>query len=48
MVYDFLIENNIPLNHEISQGIYTALMTDTGSFRHSNTNEKSQNCNGLY
>ena len=41
MVYDFLIENNIPLNHETAQGIYTALMTDTGSFRHSNTNEKS-------
>ena len=41
MVYDFFVENNIPLNHETAQGIYTALMTDTGSFRHSNTNEKS-------
>jgi len=41
MVYDFLIENKIHLNQSMAQGIYTAVMTDTGSFRHSNTNQKS-------
>ena len=41
MVYDFFEENNIRLNKEIASGIYTAVMTDTGSFRHSNTNQKS-------
>ena len=41
LVYDFLIENNIDLNQPIAQGIYTAVMTDTGSFRHNNTNQKS-------
>ena len=41
MVYDFLVENNIDLNQSMAQGIYTAVMTDTGSFRHNNTNQKS-------
>ncbi len=41
MVYDFFEQNNIRLNKEIASGIYTAVMTDTGSFRHSNTNQKS-------
>ena len=41
MVYDFLIDNNINLNQLMAQGIYTAVMTDTGSFRHNNTNQKS-------
>ena len=41
MVYDFLIDNNINLNQIMAQGIYTAVMTDTGSFRHNNTNQKS-------
>ena len=41
MVYDFFEENNIKMNREIASGIYTAVMTDTGSFRHSNTNQKS-------
>lgn len=41
MVYDFLIDNNINLNELLAQGIYTAVMTDTGSFRHNNTNQKS-------
>ena len=41
MVYDFLEENHINMNIAIARGIYTAVMTDTGSFRHSNTNQKS-------
>ena len=41
MVYDFLKENRINMNDVIANGIYTAVMTDTGSFRHSNTNQKS-------
>ena len=41
MVYDFLEQNNINMNSEIATGIYTAVMTDTGSFRHSNTTQKS-------
>ena len=41
MVYDFLQENQIILNEVIAKGIYTAIMTDTGSFRHNNTNQKS-------
>ena len=41
MVYDFLQENQISMNEVIAKGIYTAVMTDTGSFRHNNTNQKS-------
>tara|TARA_Y100000748_G_scaffold273482_1_gene248038 strand:- start:189 stop:1193 length:1005 start_codon:yes stop_codon:yes gene_type:complete len=41
MVYDFLQENQINMNEVIAKGIYTAVMTDTGSFRHNNTNQKS-------
>ena len=41
MVYDFFEQNSIKMNSEIARGIYTAVMTDTGSFRHSNTNQKS-------
>ena len=40
MVYDFLKSNNIELNKFMAEGIYTAVMTDTGSFRYSNTNQK--------
>ena len=41
MIYDFFTKNEISINKEIAEGIYTAVMTDTGSFRHSNTNELS-------
>lgn len=41
MVYDFFEENHVKMNSDIAIGIYTAVMTDTGSFRHSNTNQKS-------
>ena len=40
MVYEFIRSNNIDFNLEMAQGIYTAVMTDTGSFRHSNTNQR--------
>lgn len=41
MIYDFLSmyeEDSLPKN--ILEGIYVAVMTDTGCFRHSNTDEK--------
>ena len=41
MVFDFLKHNyNKPLNNQMLRGIYTAVMTDTGCFRHSNTDQK--------
>ncbi len=40
MVYEFFKTNNISMTQKMLEGIYTAVMTDTGSFRHNNTNEK--------
>ncbi|MBT3299794.1 MAG: bifunctional oligoribonuclease/PAP phosphatase NrnA [Candidatus Marinimicrobia bacterium] len=41
MVFDFLLANmKTSFNREMLTGIYTAVMTDTGCFRHSNTDEK--------
>ena len=40
MVYDFLKSNNVKLTKFMAEGIYTAVMTDTGSFCYSNTNQK--------
>jgi len=40
MVYDFMVANDITLTKEIADGIYTGVMTDTGSFCYSNTNQK--------
>ncbi len=41
MVYDYLIEaRKKPLTKNICDGIYTAVMTDTGCFRFSNTDKK--------
>ena len=40
MVYDFMMANHISLTQEIAEGIYTGVMTDTGSFCYSNTNQK--------
>jgi len=38
LVYDFLVNfMKKPLSKKIGEGIYTAVMTDTGSFRYSNT-----------
>lgn len=35
MVFDLLGELNIPLDREIAMGLYTAILTDTGSFQYS-------------
>ena len=40
MVYDFLKLANVDLSLAMANGIYTAVMTDTGSFCYSNTNQK--------
>jgi len=40
MVYDFLNAADIPLTKNMAVGIYTAVMTDTGSFCYSNTTQK--------
>jgi len=40
MVYDFLKSVNVNLSLAMANGIYTAVMTDTGSFCYSNTNQK--------
>ena len=40
MVYDFMVNNGISLTKETAVGIYTAVMTDTGSFCYSNTTQK--------
>jgi len=40
MVYDFLKAANVDLSLAMANGIYTAVMTDTGSFCYSNTNQK--------
>ena len=42
MVFDYLqIARSEPLTKAICEGIYTAVMTDTGCFRYSNTDSKS-------
>lgn len=42
MVFDYLqIVRSEPLTKAICEGIYTAVMTDTGCFRYSNTDSKS-------
>ncbi|MFH2044755.1 MAG: bifunctional oligoribonuclease/PAP phosphatase NrnA [Pseudomonadota bacterium] len=38
LVYRIIKKMNIPINKEIATSIYTAILTDTGSFRASNTN----------
>ena len=41
LLYDyFQAIGELPLTKEIAEGIYTAIMTDTGSFRYTNTNTK--------
>ena len=42
MVYDYLkFARKKPISKKSMEGIYTAVMTDTGCFRHSNTDTKS-------
>jgi bifunctional oligoribonuclease and PAP phosphatase NrnA len=38
MLYDLASALQLPLDPEIATQLYTGLLTDTGSFRHSNTN----------
>ncbi len=37
LVYRLIVNSNIPITKEIAEGIYVAIMTDTGSFRFPNT-----------
>ena len=41
MVYNLILKMKISLNKEIADAIYLGLLTDTGSFRYSNTNIKT-------
>ena len=41
IIFDLLIEGNLPVNKDIAECLYTAIITDTGSFRYSNTTEKT-------
>ena len=36
MVFDLVRELGVPLSHDIAVHLYVAILTDTGSFRHSN------------
>lgn len=40
MIFDFLQTIGAEMSLDICEGLYTAIMTDTGSFRHNNTNVK--------
>ena len=44
MIYEFIKRNEINFTKDEAIGVYTAIMTDTGSFRHSNTNS---NCHKI-
>ncbi len=41
MIYELIGRLNIPMDREIALCLYTAIFTDTGSFRYSNTTPKS-------
>lgn len=42
MIYEYLQDIQVnPIPREVYEGIYTAVMTDTGSFRYNNTNVRS-------
>lgn len=41
LVYDLFIANKMPITPEIATALYTAIITDTGVFRFSNTTAKS-------
>lgn len=40
IIYDILHQAKIPITSDISTNLYTALVTDTGSFQHQNTTAK--------
>ncbi len=41
LVYDIVVALNVPINSEIAVCLYTALFTDTGSFKYSNTTPRT-------
>lgn len=41
LIYRLMIELNAPLTEEIAVNLYTAILTDTGSFHYSNTRSES-------
>ncbi|HEV8308869.1 MAG TPA: bifunctional oligoribonuclease/PAP phosphatase NrnA [Methylomirabilota bacterium] len=41
MVYELLEAAGLPLTHDVAVNLYTAILTDTGSFRYSNTIPKT-------
>ncbi len=40
LIYDWAVTLDLEITPEIARGIYTAIMTDTGAFRFSNTNPR--------
>lgn len=46
IIYELLVELDVELTNGISQCIYTGLMTDTGSFRFSNTTKRTHDIAG--
>ena len=40
IIYDILYEAKIPITSDIATNLYTAIVTDTGSFQHQNTTAK--------
>jgi len=41
IIYDFIKVNNIPLDTDIGECLYTGLINDTGNFKHSNVTKKT-------
>jgi phosphoesterase RecJ-like protein len=41
MVYDLLAELDLPMTKDVATNLYTAILTDTGSFRYSNVSPKT-------
>lgn len=46
IIYELLIDLNVQLTNEISECIYTGLMTDSGSFRFSSTTKRTHDIAG--
>jgi len=41
IIFEILTKGKFPINKNIAECLYTAILTDTGSFRYSNTNENT-------
>ncbi|MBR5756578.1 MAG: bifunctional oligoribonuclease/PAP phosphatase NrnA [Firmicutes bacterium] len=41
LVYEFLIEAGIEIDRDMAEALYTAILTDTGAFKYSNTNSET-------